>query len=313
MTFKAFFIRTLALSLSIVALVVSWNIYENEYGLFGDARGKSIKIYGDERTSKYLLSLNYIPSNFDGLLIGSSVSDNIDSGKFVGCRVYNASINGAAVAEIKILVDNVLARGNLKCVIISLYPILTESGDKRTSRMIPHEYWASLGSISTLDFYRTKLLIKYGRMYDYFNEYGRYNYNLRKEGRDSGMLIQQEAARIERNMDIKVDDHACRELDAVLKKLREKGVRIFAYYHPIPEECLVLYKKSYRTYQKKINTLFRAQDVVWDYNSPEFINFRKDHTNYCDEIHLSLKGVEVITRDINTKLRAGLCRNTSGT
>lgn len=133
MTFKTFFIRLLAISLVIAALVVLFNFYMNEYGLFGDARGKSIKIYGNERTAKYLLSLNYIPSNFNGLLIGSSVSDNIDSKGFVGYRIYNASINAATVAELRILVENVLKKGDLKCVIISLYPILTSSNEKRTS------------------------------------------------------------------------------------------------------------------------------------------------------------------------------------
>jgi len=286
--------------------MVSFNIYMNEYGLFGDVKGKSIKIYGDERTSKYLLSFNYIPSNFDGLLIGSSVSDNIDPKEFVGRRIYNASINGAAVAELKILVDNVLAKGDLKCVIVSLYPILTEGDEKRTSRMVSQEYWSSLGSIGTLDFYRTKILIRYGGMYDYFNDYGRYNYNLRKAGRDSMGLIQQKAARMEPNEAITVNDRAYKELDALLKTLRAKGTKIFAYYHPIPQDYFVLYEKSYRSYQKRMNALFDSTDVLWDYNTAEFTDFRKDYTNYCDDIHLSRKGIDTVTRHINTKLSSHL-------
>lgn len=306
MTFKTFFTRYLLLSLSIVALVISFNVYMNEYGLFGDVKGKSIKIYGDERTSKHLLSLNYIPSNFDGLLIGSSVSDNIDSKEFVGGRIYNASINGAAVAELKILVDNVLAKGDLKCVIVSLYPILTESDEKRTSRMVPREYWGSLGSINTLDFYRVKLLVSWGRMYDYFNDYGRYNYNLRKAGRDSMKLIQLKAAKMEPNETIPVNGRAYKELDALLKTLRARGIKIFAYYHPIPQDYFVLYEKSFRSYQEKINALFVSTDVLWDYNTEEFIDFRKDYTNYCDDIHLSCNGIDTITRHINTKLSSQL-------
>jgi hypothetical protein len=302
LTFKAFFTRALIISLSILALVVSFNAYMNEYGLFGDVKGKSIKIYGDERTSKYLLSFNYIPSNFDGLLIGPSVSDNIDSKDLIGCRIYNASINGATIAELKILVDNVLSKGNLKCVIICLFPILTESGEKRTSRMVPREYWSSLGSINTLDFYRTKLLVSYGGKYDYFNEYGRYDYNLRKEGKDTRKFIRERADEIKPDEPIAVNDRAYKEMDALLKSLRAKGVRIFAYYHPIPQEYFALYEKSYRTYQEKINALFLPSDVVWDYNTAEFADFRKDYTNYCDEIHLSRKGLVTITRNINTRL-----------
>ena len=306
MTFKAFFIRSLVISLSIVVFVVSFNFTRNEYGLFGDVKGKSIKIYGDERTSKYLLSFNYIPSNFDGLLIGSSVSDNIDTKEFVGSRIYNASINGTTVAELKILVDNVLAKGSLKCVIISLYPILTASDEKRTNRMVESEYWGSLGSINTLDFYRRKFLISSGRMYDYFNDYGRYNYNLRKAGRDSARLIEQKAAGMKPDETISVNERACTELDAMLKTLRATGTTIFAYYHPIPQDYFALYEKSYKSYQEKINAFFDPTDILWDYNTAEFIDFRKDYTNYCDEVHLSQKGIDYITRDINTKLASHL-------
>ncbi|HPR50230.1 MAG TPA: hypothetical protein PLU81_00460 [Deltaproteobacteria bacterium] len=306
MTFKAFFIRSIVLTLSIVVLVVSFNVCMNEYGLFGDVSGKSIKIYGNERTSKYLLSFNYIPANFDGLLIGSSVSDNIDSKEFVGCRFYNASINGTTVAELKILVDNVLAKGDLKCVILSLYPILTESDEKRTTRMVPREYWGSLGSINTLDFYRRKILINMGKMYDYFDEYGRYDYNLRKAGRDSKRLIQKEAERMSPNEPIGINDRAYADLDSLLKAIRASGIKIFAYYHPIPQEYFVMYEQSYRTYKEKLNALFETPDVVWDYNTADFLDFRRDHTNYCDHVHLSRKGIEFITRDINRKLASQL-------
>jgi hypothetical protein len=283
-----------------------FNFFMNEYGLFGDVRGKRIKIYGNERTSKYLLSFNYIPLNFDGLLIGSSVSDNFDTKNFIGSRIYNASINGATVNELKILVENILAKGSLKCVVISLYPNMTKRDGKRTSRMVLNEYWGSLGSISTLDFYRRKFLIRNGMLYDYFDEYGRYNYNLRKAGRDSKMLIRQSAASIKDNEIININDRAYIGLDTLLKRLRSKGTIIFAFYHPIPQYYFVLYEKNFRSYQKKINALFDPTDVLWDYNTGEFVDFRKDHTNYCDEIHLSQKGIDFITRHINTKLSSHL-------
>lgn len=302
MTFRAFFIRSLALSLSIVVLVVSFNVFMNEYGLFGDVKGKSIKIYGDERTSKYLLSLNYIPSNFDGLLIGSSVSDNLDSKRIKGLRVYNASINGASIAELKILVDNVLSRTEPQCVIISLYPILTERSEKRTARMVSGEYWGSLGSINTVDFYRKKLSVKRGTRYDYFDDYGRYDYNLRKGDRDSESIIRQKAAEMKSGETISIDDRAYAILDDLLKELRSRDTKIFAYYHPIPLDLFVLCEESYRSYQERINELFCPEDVVWDYNTEEYRNLTRDHWNYCDEIHLSRKGIDFLIYDINARL-----------
>jgi hypothetical protein len=289
-------------SLSIVVLVVLFNVFMNEYGLFGEAKGKSIKIYGDERTSKYLLSLNYIPSNFNGLLIGSSVSDNLDSKRIGGLRVYNASINGASIAELKILVDNVLSRADLQCVIISLHPILTERSEKRTNRMVPGEYWGSLGSIDTLDFYRKKLSVKLDKKYDYFDDYGRYDYNLRKDDRDSESIIRKKASEMKSGETISIDDRACAMLDDLLKALRARGTKIFAYYHPIPRDLFILCEESYRSYQERINAFFCPEDFVWDYNGEEYQNFTSDHANYCDEIHLSRKGIDFLIDDINTRL-----------
>jgi hypothetical protein len=199
-------------------------------------------------------------------------------------------------------VENVLAKGNLKCVIICLYPILTESDEKRTSRMVPHEYWGTLGSINTLDLYRRKLLVRYGKMYDYYNDYGWYNFNLRKEGDDSLKLTRDKSVEIDPDKPIIVNERAYKDLDELLKAIRAKGIKIFAYFHPIPQGCFRLYERSYRSYQAKINTLFVPTDVVWDYNTEEFLEFRNDYKNYCDEIHLSLKGVAAITRHINTKI-----------
>jgi len=70
------------------------NVYMNGYGLFGDVKEKFITLWHNERTSKYLFSFNYIPSNFEGMLIGSSVSDNLNTKKISKFKVYNASING---------------------------------------------------------------------------------------------------------------------------------------------------------------------------------------------------------------------------
>ena len=53
----------------------------NDYGLFVN---KNSKIYTaeHERTSKYLFTYNYIPKNFNGLLLGPSLGDQINTKKF---------------------------------------------------------------------------------------------------------------------------------------------------------------------------------------------------------------------------------------
>jgi len=64
----------------------------NAFGLFGDVRGKVYRSYlNQDREAKYLYSLNYIPSNFNGILVGSSISGNWDTGGIQSARTYNLS------------------------------------------------------------------------------------------------------------------------------------------------------------------------------------------------------------------------------
>jgi len=151
MTFKKYFYGTIGVSLCIIISIIAFNIYMNEYGLFGNAKGKSIKIWHDERTSKYLLSYNYIPANFEGILIGPSVSVNLNTKKINDFKIYNASLNGGNISELKYIADNIIQRGNLKFIIICLYPYMTKDHGRKTSSIDPREYWGSLGSKQALE------------------------------------------------------------------------------------------------------------------------------------------------------------------
>src|SRR5438105_1431990 len=68
------------------------------YGLFREAQGRKIAVHSNDGTSKYLLSQRYVPANFDGLLVGSSVSASWDVSAIDG-RVYNASVNGGNISD----------------------------------------------------------------------------------------------------------------------------------------------------------------------------------------------------------------------
>ena len=102
----------------------------NIYGVFGNTAGKKLVVYDNERTTKYLFSYNYIPGNFDGLLVGTSISDeNWDTSHIAGMRVYNASINGGNISEEDLLLSNVLRRGHPRLIMFVIHPYLTESSD----------------------------------------------------------------------------------------------------------------------------------------------------------------------------------------
>lgn len=287
------------------------NVYLNEYGLFGDMRGKHIKIFYNERTSKYLLSFNYIPANFDGILIGSSVSANINTENIEDYSVYNASIVGANITELGYLANNIMEKG-IDFIIICLSPYITKNHGRKTSYIEPREYWGTLGSLETVKLYTHKLLVSTGLREEVFNAYGLNNFTLHQPGFNSRELIQKYISRTAASEEIVIDDTAYSELDQLLRKARNSGVRIFGYYHPYHYDIYQLRKDNYREYQNKVNTLFREPDVIWDFNSEDYLAFRKDYRNFSDRAHLSPRGADFIAAEINRRLLNHLSGQESG-
>src|SRR6185295_18204642 len=87
-----------AIVVGVSGTVAFTNYNLDYYGLFRDAKDRSLTFYSNERTSKYLYGFNYIPANFDGLLIGTSASLNWDPSAIKGYRIYNASISGGNIS-----------------------------------------------------------------------------------------------------------------------------------------------------------------------------------------------------------------------
>src|SRR5262249_7670763 len=131
--------------LIVAALTVSVNAYVDIFALFRPAQGRKISIYGEERIAKYLHSFRYIPDDFDGVLLGSSVSDNMDVKGFDGYKLYNASIDGGNIVDLQPIVDNLYRKRDLNLTLICIHRYLTKDHDKKTDFMTPRQYWGALG------------------------------------------------------------------------------------------------------------------------------------------------------------------------
>jgi len=313
MTFRKFFYSCILFSVCIISVIVSFNVYMNEYGLFGNAKGKSIKIWDNERTSKYLLSYNYIPANFEGILIGPSVSDNLDTKKISGFRIYNASLNGGNISELKYIAENVIQRGKLKFIVICLSPYITKDHGRKTSSIDKQEYWSSLGSKQTLKFYLDKFIILLGFRYDIYNDYGYNNFNLIMEmpivAKTKAIIKRDNSAITKAKVNQKefIDGIAYNELSEIINLSRKRGAKIFGFYYPYYIENYN--EKRFKTYKENIDKLFDEKDIIWNLNTDEHLAFRSDLSNYYDKDHLSWKGTDYLIREINNKLNAFYNRN----
>src|SRR5271168_458303 len=90
------YVLLIVAAVSVAGVVLNYRI--NVFGVFGDVSGKTYRSYlNEDREAKYLFSFNYIPTNFDGIMIGSSISGNWDTRKIQLAKTYNLSIDGANI------------------------------------------------------------------------------------------------------------------------------------------------------------------------------------------------------------------------
>jgi len=305
LTFKKFVKYALSAVLSSILVVVSFNVYINEFGLFGNVKGKPIRIYSDERTIKYLLSFNWIPQNFNAILFGPSLSDiEMDTKKLDGLNVYNLSMNGANISELKYPLENVIKSNKLKVLIICLDPYLTKDSGKKTSAIDPQEYWSTLGSLFTLKYYLKKYLALNNVENDPFRDswYGfRYNdidiyenYNAKEEIEARHKLI------VDGKYKIKTDPVAIEELSDILALARKHDIKILAYYYPVHKKIFEThqYQVEIKRYRAQVEELLTSDDVVLDFNTEEFNYIRDDYETYSDVSHLSSVGGNRLIRVI---------------
>jgi hypothetical protein len=284
----------------------------NEFGLFGDVKGKKIRLYGNEleRTSKYLLTYNYIPQNFDAILFGPSHSDvEMDTRELMGIKTYNLSLNGANISEVKLLVKNAIDRGHLKLIIVCLSDYLTKNHGKKTTAINPKELYSTLGSLFTIRYYYYKRYeaLKYPQK-DAFRDswYGfrHNNYDVYKKYNSKERIDSTVESINNGKYKLNVDPIAIKELDETLRYARKKGIKIFGYYYVKHYTIFEAknYQKEYAKFRKAIESTLREEDIVLDLNTPKFDKLRKDYATFSDGSHLSEKGAKEVLKALQEQI-----------
>src|SRR5690349_5208110 len=106
MNTRKWLFTTITLTAAVVACCAAINATLDPWGILRDPTGRRLPGYGEDRLAKYLLNTRYVPANFDSLLIGPSVSGNWPVAGIKGLSIYNESLSGGDIAELKSLVDN---------------------------------------------------------------------------------------------------------------------------------------------------------------------------------------------------------------
>ncbi|MGH9568366.1 MAG: hypothetical protein ACRD4F_01915 [Candidatus Angelobacter sp.] len=292
-------IVVLGVTLLITAVAAGVNYRINIYGVFGDTAGKKLVVYDNERTTKYLFSYNYIPGNFDGLLVGTSISDNWDTSHIAGMRVYNASINGGNISEEDLLLSNVLRRGHPRLIMFVIHPYLTESSGRKSGYMNPQEYWGALGSIQLLRVYWNKFLIEHRGHRQEFNDFGQDDYEVHQTPAALQELLNAGQA-------LPIDPAALKEYGELLERARASGARVVGVIPPVSTSLWERQHEAYAAYYKQIRSLFRPDEPIIDFNAGEFNHLRSQAVNFPDGVHLSRAAADRVVDALNGKLEGVL-------
>src|SRR5438132_350107 len=298
MSSRRWLVVTIATALAAVALVVGVNAALDVYGLFRDPAGRALPVYGNERVAKYLLGRRYVRANFDGVLIGSSVSANWSVGAMPSARLYNESVNSGNIVEEKALLDQVLESGEPGLALLVVHPFLTASHESNSLTLTPREYWGALGSLNLLDAYKNALKIRLHREQQVFDVAGTQDF-----GDGTKKLNARLQAMMLGSADFEIDAVALQSYREVVAALHERRVPVGFVIPPTQESIFAPKREAFRKYVSLILADRSPEDRVLDFNADEFAHFRADAANFSDGVHLRVAGARTVTAVVDDRLK----------
>ena len=299
---KNYILRVFVFFSLIVGSFIYLNYRIDIYGLFRTRDVLDVSIYTSERTSKFLLTKKYVPENFTSFILGPSLSNNLDPKQFPSEKLYNASVMGANVSEMRILADNILFKSKPKYVIICFDPYIVKDTGNKTMTMEDRAINGAYGSISLLKVYMMYCIREYQILpskfaKNKFNEYGCNHFELEMPQVDVHELIRKKVDKNDFDV-LQIDKVAIQELESLLIFLRENDVRVIGYFSPIPYEIYHFKESQYKKFKETIMNFMTEKDLILDFNSKDNQKFTKDYSNYIDHGHLSYRGQKSILEGI---------------
>ncbi|PIB34639.1 hypothetical protein BFP72_04045 [Reichenbachiella sp. 5M10] len=299
---RTYFFTTCISAVLLIALLISINVYVDMYGLYRETTDKTI--YHNEKLSKYLLAHRYIPENFNRVVIGPSLSDNLDLSTLGdnSKRYYNASVMGANITELNTILKEIVKHGEIDQVIICLHPYLTKDAQSKGQSLNNKTRYSALGSLNlyqTYVFYfiRTLNILPTKYPQNQFSRDGTNNYYNQFRVENVKQRIKEEAI-AHHDEPIVVNRDALRELKKLLVYLDAQNIQVLGYFHPVPSIILEANKMEYLKYQQMIESLFLPSQHILDFNHPSYRFFRDNATNYIDHGHLSKRGQQFIVKEL---------------
>lgn len=276
-------------------------------------------VYGNERLSKYLLARHYVPENFSGLLIGTSMTLNwnIELDQY---KVYNMSISGGNYPEAELLTQTVYSGKRYpRLAIVTLSPYMAQETYPKSKFMGDSVVSVASGS---LEFFRAMLgkLIDYS-LYDHNGVALKFSFGPPLKAfpdGDSTPLYEVNSAVLNTNpSSVRKSDPFNTEfpgfenLERIYKILDSHGVCVISVIPPVAPSGFPAedFAKSDRFYMVATRLASRYGRIISG-NDDSFREFRLQPSNFSDLVHPSRTGAPVLSRKMS-RLIAGAAEDTA--
>jgi hypothetical protein len=291
---KRFVIYTLLLTSTACIVISAINWYINFYGIFGNVRGQSRIVTASERQTKYLYSFNYIPDNFDALLVGSSIAGNLDTSRVHGVHMYNAALSGGNITEEKLIAENALHRGHFSRVVFCLNPYLVATHGRKAGGMENRDVWATLGSTELFSSYIGAIMIRLGLIQGRFTADGKQDFEVlhRQEKILDNLGGRKDAAKpvASQKAEFKLDKTALEELSALAELARSQGASIVWMFAPVYLPEYQAQRSGYEKFENRIRRISKPGELIINMNDGSFNALTSQSRSFSDGVHLSNDG-----------------------
>ncbi len=237
--------------------------------------------------------------------MGPSLSDHLDTASITSNRVYNLSLQGANSTEMRLMAGNVMQNSQIKLLIICLDPYIVRDMDINDERMQPQLKRAALGSTFMVQYYSD---LVYSYVTGSSNQFGLYGNLMIKTAPEGPETAIKNFVKFLGDNDMEVPESYYRasvsELKGMVDEAHSRNVRIAAFFFPMPAEVFAVTAKRYISFRKVVSSLFKPEDMLIDFTSPEYARFREDYSNYSDQGHLSEKGARYLVAEIDKAIAA---------
>lgn len=296
MTSRRWTVWALFLTLLVGGGVVGANVWLDPYGLFRDTKGRPHYIWGSEHRAKFLLSRNYVPENFEGIVVGSSVSDNWRVQDLKSFRFYNESTDGGNITAQRIIGLRALERPGIVAAICVVHPYMTFQQGLVVADMTEAERWGALGSLSLFSLYphvlRTRLLGKA----PVWDEFGSEEVPAPFEMNDHLRAVMLPEG------EIHVDPKALDEYRDLIGEFHRRGLFVTAVVPPSSEEILAAKRAEMSRFVETMRSMFGPDDLFVDFTAQEYQGIRRAPDHFKDGVHLTSKGMLEVIRALNQRI-----------